>query len=200
MSTQKTRFIPANSTMIPHPTGEKVGVVYCYDAPPHSPAAPRAVAYRGRRTKAEWHIAFTGERSRQDAIDRFFAEQSRNQADLARWDAEKKAARAKARDLQALAGDLAEACQAATNAARESDDDGGACNFDSLELWLPGAPLEKVQAIFDGLKLAYFRLNGRWVVSPPVGGQGFRRTRAARAMAGVMSAAGWDASTRFVMD
>ena len=59
-----SRFIPENAQAIEHAGG----VVYTYSA--HE--KPYAVAYRGKRSKADWHYSFRNDERRAEAIQSFF--------------------------------------------------------------------------------------------------------------------------------
>jgi hypothetical protein len=60
-----SRFIPKDSTPVEHAHG----VVYTYSAG----ARPLAIAYSGKRTKADWHFRFRTEEERSERIRSFFA-------------------------------------------------------------------------------------------------------------------------------
>jgi len=83
-------------------------------------------------------------------------------------------------------------------------EDGGTCNFDSLELTLPRWNEEKTIAAIEaaglhGYKSTVWR-TVVYVISPPMGGQGNARTRQAEAMRGYMEGIGYSASVYYAMD
>jgi hypothetical protein len=69
------RYIPDGATVLPHPEGEDLGVVYTYISPNRQ--APAAVAYRGRSSSRAWHYRFPSEERRTQVIDDFFADITR---------------------------------------------------------------------------------------------------------------------------
>lgn len=101
---------------------------------------------------------------------------------------------------------LVDALKQAAESARPLADteDGGTCNFDSLELELPRWNEEKTIAAFhaaglSGFKTTQFRCPV-FVISPPISRQGTARTRQAEKMRDVMKELGWDASVWYQMD
>lgn len=83
-------------------------------------------------------------------------------------------------------------------------DDGGSCNFDSLELSLPHFNAQKtLDAINDAGLHGYVVTHWGsrlFLVNSPVGRQGSSNTRQAEAMAKVMRDAGYDASVWYQVD
>ena len=97
--------------------------------------------------------------------------------------------------------------EAAVNELEHGDtDDGGACNLDSAVIELAGYPQRLVQAAADVAGVGAYKLSGRWWagcygISTPSAGQGFRRTRIARAAHKAMEAAsGRECSMYMQMD
>lgn len=83
-------------------------------------------------------------------------------------------------------------------------EDGGTCNFDSLQLKLPRYNERLTIAAMEaagltGYKATFWKL-AFFVVSPPINRQANARTRQARKMEKVMSKLGYDASVYYRMD
>jgi len=94
----------------------------------------------------------------------------------------------------------------AVKAARfvDLDNDGGTCNFDSLQLYLPRYQEKRVMesTMAAGLRCFKYILWGHlsYVFSVPVPRQGNARTRQAEAMCETMRDKGYDASVYYQMD
>lgn len=101
-----------------------------------------------------------------------------------------------------LVDDLKAAAEAAE--AFKDYDDGGTSNFDDLMLSLPRFEEIKIKAAAKraGLTASAGRCMKQKIyrILPPHGGQGFRRTKQAEAMAEVMRARGYEASVWYQMD
>jgi hypothetical protein len=101
-----------------------------------------------------------------------------------------------------LTADLKQAIESAK--AVSNSEDGGSCNYDSLELVLPYWNTEKAESAIESAGLHSFT-HVRWgarlfIISVPFGGQGNRRTQQAEAMAKSMRDVGYEASVWYQMD
>lgn len=100
-----------------------------------------------------------------------------------------------------LHADLRAAADAA-EAVRKRD--GGACNLDTLSLYLKGGRAARVEAAAKAAGLSASRLRpGLFLIWPPhtaQWGQGRRRTALAEAMGAVLGARGWDVHVRYEID
>ena len=87
-------------------------------------------------------------------------------------------------------------------AAAATIDDAGTCNMDSVILKVRKSA--KVEAAIAGAGAYYYWSTSKWakgyIINPPSVGQGFKRTRAAEAMAKSLSSAGFTAYVHYVMD
>lgn len=103
-----------------------------------------------------------------------------------------------------LIEDLKAARVAAERAARQTRTDSGSCNFDSIALWLPPRTRRRVVGLalhaagLRGFKKS--RGSSLFLIWPPAGGQGSRRTAQARAMQTVLEKRGYRAFVHYVMD
>lgn len=83
-------------------------------------------------------------------------------------------------------------------------DDGGTCNFDSLELSLPRYNAKNTIEAIAAAGLRGFRTTQFgttvYLIHPPVSRQGNARTRQAEAMRDVMKKLGYSASVWYQMD
>lgn len=101
-----------------------------------------------------------------------------------------------------LVDDLKAAVAAAD--AYKDYDDGGTSNFDALMLSLPRYEEIKIKAAAKraglGASAGRFMKQKIYLISPPHGGQGYRRTKQAEAMAEVMRSRGYDANVWYQLD
>lgn len=101
-----------------------------------------------------------------------------------------------------LAYDLRDAAEYGVSVA--GDDDGGACNFDSVTLALPGWHKSKVEqaAKEAGLRCFVWELWGSksYVFSAPGGFQGNARTKVAEGMKSSLEGRGYEAGMYYQMD
>lgn len=104
-------------------------------------------------------------------------------------------------DYAKLTTDLTAAVAEAQRVAEQHPDDGGTCNFDCPEVYLPCAREATIdRAARDAGIRAFRQQRGAYHFSVPVGAQGARRTIQAEAMAMVLAERGWAAHTYYRMD
>lgn len=101
--------------------------------------------------------------------------------------------------------DALEAAKAAALKARNLNEDGGACNFDSPSIALPRWKMAEVEACAKAAGLSCYSWKSwsgkRWVFTVPGPcGQGNCRSRMAEAMTAALSSFGFDAVTYYQMD
>lgn len=106
--------------------------------------------------------------------------------------------------MQSLINAL-EAAKAAAFMARNLDEDGGTCNFDSPSIALPRWKVAEVEACAKAAGLSCYSWKSwsgkRWVFTVPGPcGQGNCRSRMAEAMTAALSSFGFDAVTYYQMD
>lgn len=101
-----------------------------------------------------------------------------------------------------LAADLRQTAQIALTV--DLVEDGGTCNFDSLELSLPRWPAAKVKEAVNAAGLSCFKTHvfgaPVYVIGVPVPRQGNAQTRQAERMAQIMHMQGYQASVWYQMD